>query len=384
MGADDIKNKSNFIAQILASDSLVIYGAGTMGRTVLKCLTEKPYDLSIECFIVKSLDDNADIVDGLPVVDIEHASEYRSSTVLIALNGKYIPEVLNDLKEAGFSDLVPVSFDGDEYTKIRGGWIRSNGILPNNIRYLSDIEEFGKCTHDESSLPDDVNGKFHIYVVHSAFDKVLSETPGDEPYEIGIQVGSALTDKHLFDVRDNIGGDNISEKNRKYCELTGIYWAWKNDRSDYVGFSHYRRKFLLSEEDLAKIIAENIDVVVTEPLLNFVTVRGQYAKDHIVEDWDTFIGVIEDIAPDYLEAAIQVQNGIYYFAYNMYIMKREIFDEYCSFIFPILAKCEELIGSKEDVYQNRYVGFLAERLLSVFLTKNSDYSVAIAEKHFIE
>ena len=43
-------------------------------------------------------------------------------------------------------------------------------------------------------------------------------------------------------------GDNISDKNRYYSELTGIYWAWKNRKEDIVGCCHYRRYFTAKPE----------------------------------------------------------------------------------------------------------------------------------------
>ena len=42
-------------------------------------------------------------------------------------------------------------------------------------------------------------------------------------------------------------GENISDKNPMYCELTAQYWAWKNLDADYYGFCHYRRYFNFSD-----------------------------------------------------------------------------------------------------------------------------------------
>ena len=357
-----LKYWNKTIQTIFNADSIAIYGAGTMGRALRKCLTEAPYNLHLECFIVRSMSDNAETVDGLYVYDITSAEQYKSSLILLAMNGKYIPEAEKDLRNAGFEKLIPISFDGDEWTFIRGNWSCANGLLTGKASYLLD----------------DFTDRLHLYVVHSIYDRALSREIPEEEYEIPIQVGAALTDKIMYPVRDSVGEGNISHKNRQYCELTGIYWAWKNDYADYIGFSHYRRRFQLNDRQIEKIIDGGIDVVVTEPIINFDSVKQQYAKDHHAEDWHIFMQAIHELTPEYAQAVEQVQDGIYYFAYNMFIMK------YCEFIFPILEYCESKIGQREDVYQNRYVGFLAERLLSIFLEKNSEYRVAVAEKTFIE
>lgn len=373
-------DRNKEIEKIKTSDRIVIYGAGTMGKAVYRCLHEAPFDLKIEAFIVRSLEGNPDSIDGISVVALSDAGSYKEALVLVALNGKLIPEVVTDLENCGFIDILPVSFDGDLWTDIRYSWIRANDILPKGVLYLSDQEDGSLESSEDDGKRDDLS----IYVVHSIYDRELSEKSKDKKYEIPIQVGAALTDRHLFPVLDSAGDDSISEKNRQYCELTGIYWAWKNDRSDYVGFSHYRRKFELTEEQMDCFIKAGVDVIVTCPIVNFETVRAQYGKDHIIGDWDTLIDVIKEMAPEYYESALKVQDGIYYYAYNMFIMKRDIFDKYCSFIFPLLAECERRIGERDNVYQNRYVGFLAERLLSVFLTKHDDLKVAMADKRFYE
>lgn len=66
------------------------------------------------------------------------------------------------------------------------------------------------------------------------------EMPKDEMY-IPLHVGEEGKED-LGYIGDNTG-DNISLKNPYFCELTGLYWAWKNLNAEYIGLSHYRRHF---------------------------------------------------------------------------------------------------------------------------------------------
>ena len=66
---------------------------------------------------------------------------------------------------------------------------------------------------------------------------------------IPLFIGSAET-KSLNISKDNTG-DNIADKNSNYCELTAVYWIWKNISTDFVGLFHYRR-FLNFKSDVTK------------------------------------------------------------------------------------------------------------------------------------
>jgi hypothetical protein len=167
--------------------------------------------------------------------------------------------------------------------------------------------------------------------------------------------------------------------------LTALYWIWKNDRSDYAGLCHYRRHFKLDRERLNKLASSDIDVILTIPILNFPNVKATYYNDHVGRDWEIMMDAVREIHPDYYETADAVQNGIYYYAYNMFVARKCIFDSYCEWLFPILDYCENKCVTKNDTYQNRYIGFLAERLLSIYFIHNEDkYKIVLVEKEFFD
>lgn len=358
----------DLITEIIKQGEAIIYGAGVMGRTLMRCLKDAPYNIPVVCFLVGSMEGNPEEIEGIPVLGLDCAAEYREKMILVALHEKYIAEAMKELKNRGFQYLIPMSFDSDLWSSIRGNW------------FLSNQSKIGLLY---AALEKELENDLHVYVVHSVADRVLKEDTRLCSYEIPIQAGAALTDIEMFSVRDS-QGLNISAKNPQYCELTVLYWIWKHDKAKYVGLSHYRRKFVLTEDQVQRLLNSDIDVVATVPVLNIEGVRQQYCHDHDEKDWDTMLEAIAEIHPEYTDAANRIQNGIYYYAYNMFIARREMLDDYCQWLFPILSYCEEKIGIKADSYQNRYIGFLAERLLSIFLEHNRQYKLAIAQKHFIE
>lgn len=360
--------KCDLITQLMKKDEVIIYGAGVMGKALMKCLKDAPYNLPVTCFLVRNMEGNPKEIEGIPVLDLEHATGYGEKTILVALHEKYIEGAMEELRNKGFHQLVPISFDSDVWSNIRGNWLYSNQV------------KSGLVYADLNEVPEN---ELHVYVVHSIADRTLKEESIPRSFEIPIQVGAALTDIEMFPVRDS-QGENISEKNPQYCELTALYWIWKHDRAKYVGLSHYRRKFEITEEQAEKLLNSDIDVVTTVPVLNFAGIRQQYCCDHEEKDWDIMLEAVKKIHPEYVSTADKVQNGIFYYAYNMFIARKEILDDYCEWLFPILSYCEEKIGTKTDSYQNRYVGFLAERLLTIYFEHNRQYKLAIARKHFIE
>lgn len=222
-----------------------------------------------------------------------------------------------------------------------------------------------------------------VYVVKSVYDKKIENVLPPRTYEKEIQVGAALSDKRICPLSDDTG-DNISCKNRQFCELTGLYWIWKHSNNDYIGISHYRRRFDISVDAVKCLFEQNAGVIVTVPVINTAGIGAQYGITHSTHDWEILREEIHQISPEYDDGFRKVENQIYFHAYNMFIMRKDILRRFCDWMFPILFACEERIGIKEDPYQNRYPGFMSERMLNVFLYEHKDeYGIYVANKLYL-
>lgn len=226
------------------------------------------------------------------------------------------------------------------------------------------------------------NIKIMIYVItHKVFEDNIVDR---KHYKI-LHVGANNNCK-LDYLRDDTG-DNITQKNPNFCELTGLYWIWKNgneDLEEITGLVHYRRYFTTPLGDLLytylgikpKILqnekVENAiklhDIILPKRINIMRTLKEFYADLHYGEDLNITREVVSDLCSDYLEAYDAVMNEHYFYHANMMICKKRYFDEYSKWLFKIMFALEERIdiNKYKDSYQKRVFGFISERLLQVW------------------
>ena len=210
------------------------------------------------------------------------------------------------------------------------------------------------------------------------------QMPNDKMY-IPIQVGAEGKEKFGF-ATDNIG-DNISLKNPYFCELTALYWAWKNLDSKYVGLVHYRRYFtmkkkipkdknkkfdIILKENELKNILKNTDVVLPKKRKYYIeNLYDHYKHTMYVEPLDETRKIIEEKYPEYIEEFDKLKKRTSAHMFNMFIMKKEILNEYCKWLFDILFELEKRIDeNKYDSFHARFYGRVSELLLDVWIEKN--------------
>ena len=167
-------------------------------------------------------------------------------------------------------------------------------------------------------------------------------------------------------------GDNISSKNGEFCELTAIYWAWKNLKdADYIGLAHYRRYF---ETKFTSANIEDVfkthDVILAKPYLHDRYNEMKMARTLDMEDEVIFLKVFKKKYPEYEQSLIDYMYGFRDYPYNMFIMRWNLFDEYCKFLFSILFECERLMKPLSYTCSSRRLGYIAEYLLPIFCLHN--------------
>lgn len=260
----------------------------------------------------------------------------------------------------------------------------------------------------ESSSVAMVHPKIYISHFQPAFT-IRSETL------VPIQVGAALSPVRLNMIGDDTG-NNISNENPLYCELTAHYWAWKNDlESTHLGFFHYRRfldikdhknhakdtphgiieeeltdeslaEYGLEDGAIAQIVAAH-DLVIPKPYdvrsAGYRSVEHHYraAPDHRGKDFQVAREVISQISPEYSKFFEKMAKGVLLYPANILIARREIFESYARWIFPVLNAIRLAVDtSGYNRSEMRFVGYLAERLTTVFILKQIEEGKADAIK----
>lgn len=358
---------------------MIIYGAQGYALGAYKAIKVLYPERRVLFFAVTEMGNNPSHLAGLKVKEIGSVSEYFSTEekknieILIATPENVQGDIEKTLDEQGFSNHTGLT------SRLWDEFMTKMNLLTGYFRPLVDGEDGtgGVTTGIVSSV--------RIYMAKSHKDKPLSK-PFDLPgFMTPIQVGAANTDDAIVEVRDNTG-ENISSKNGNYCELTGLYWVWKNllkkrpasegrrdDRvGEYYGFAQYRRILMLSDEHLSKLVEKDIDVVLPYPLYYEPDINAHHERYLKDSDWEALLTALRELQPEYADAVPQILAGDCMYNYNVILAKKDVLRDYCEWLFPILERTEELSDPKGCDRADRYIGYMGETLETLYFMKNSE------------
>ena len=345
---------------------IVIYGAQSIALGAYEAIHNLYPSKEVKCFLVTSQGNNARSLRGIPVVELETYAgmltqgEKDNTEVLIATPENVMPEIEAGLDACGL--YCHVRLTSARWAELMSyHYAASRKFLP--------LAALPVGYHE---------AKLHIFMAKFYKDKPLTTIYQMPEWIIPIQVGAALCEERVADILD-CDGENISAKNVNYSELTALYWIWKNcllkradDENEFYGLSHYRRILDLSEDDRMKLVDNNVDVVLPYPMPYEPNIEMHHKRYLSDQEWEAVLLALEELQPEYASVFPQILEQDYLYHYNIIIAKNKVLDAYCSWLFPILFRIEEINDPEGNKAPNRFIGYVGETLETLYFMRNKD------------
>ncbi len=338
---------------------LYLYGAKSIALGACLAIRQLYPGQQVCGFIVKSLEDNPTTLAGLPVRKLSDVED-KEIHILIATPEDLHEDIISDLHAHGIYHVTCLDSERESL------WME---------QYFKEIHRFPSLhgvSRKRTTEP-----RLCVYAAKSSRDKASQIQERLPDWVQTIWVGAALGGSCEAGERDD-RGENISQKNRNYCELTALYWMWKNkikrdpDNADvYYGLFHYRRTLEIREEDLCRFAADEIDVVLPFPMIHEPDIFEHHTRYLKETDWNAMCQALNELYPEYADAFPAILSQPYFYNYNMLIAKADVLDRYCEWLFPILERTEELSVPRGKERSDRYIGYLGENLLTLYFMYHS-------------
>lgn len=416
---------------------IYIYGAKNIAKRLYPILRDKGYD--IRGFLVTDPGNNPATLFGLPVIHILNLEEKEKAYVVVGVNFMFRRQIVNDLLNKGIYNIVMMHdsyveilrdglgqhviefFDDVNYTPFYSDEVEKDHCVICNLedpqRFKARIPSdwwFGPFMQIDKNLLIGHRlaekfeldwGKFsevgylpgtaksnkeltklcNFYSVRCHVDKPinLSEIPG---YLTEIQAGADLTTSKICSVRDNTG-DNISNRNRDFSECSAFYWIWKNqEKKEYTGVCHYRRHLAASSASLVEEMKKGTDIISTIPTIMYPSI-GEFFDTNFFFDKDRELMIegMSKLFPEYIPTEYKLSKDVIYLANNIFVMKTELFDKMCEFVFGIILYIDDYYREKGFIRGDRYAGYLFEYLYATFVRHHAkELNIAYTNMKFLQ
>ncbi len=352
---------------------LMIYGAKSIALGVCLAVQKLYPGYTVAGFVVKSLRNNPDTLGGLPVWEL-HTVEDKSAYILIGTPEDTHSEIIRDLEDCGLYHYICI--DSRKEAKLMEAYFGEIGRFPSIHKLKKGTKAARMC----------------VYMARYYKDRMLKNTYALPEWICPVSAGAALGSEDQMTDRDD-DGDNISVKNGNYCELTALYWMWKNrlqdsheyaKKAEYYGLYHYRRILDISQEDVLRLQENKIDAVLPFPTVHEPDIFEHHTRYLKEADWQAMMEALEELHPEYAKAYPEILAQPYFYNYNILAAKSSVLQEYCAWLFPILERTEQLSSPKGWERSDRYIGYLGENLLTLyFMYHNQDLNIAHTGRYML-
>jgi len=421
------------VAELAKHKEFFLYGAGEYAHAIYRCLSLDNSTISV---LITEEPAKGQNVFSAPVRSSKTTDIPRDKAIFIATDERQHLEIIKTLHAYNYSNYWPISaetavliyykflskrFDSNLHTyrlhKVASGTAEfyiteccNQGSLPliprwrlrtNNIVFWEETEKFlletnlasyykeyygpYKCIGNTSGKNHTAGNNVQIYMARSIHDIMIGQS--DFPVWLTpVHAGAAFATTSLADVRDD-EGDNISELNVFYSEMSVLYWVWKNiipnvAEDIFLGLCHYRRHFDTGQLLLGKLQSEKVDIVLTCPEINVNGNIEYYFKNGAIKPpvMRLLLDILENSSPEYASSVRRILQCKMLHPFNMCIMKRNWLERYCRWVFDVCAQLHEKC-LQQNLAEKRYLGFITELLLPAFCSHHkNDANIAIVDR----
>ncbi|OWT33513.1 hypothetical protein BGI41_02005 [Methanobrevibacter sp. 87.7] len=212
-----------------------------------------------------------------------------------------------------------------------------------------------------------------IYVISHKEVEDISSDNLYTPLFVGSKGKKTPIDSNGNKYQIDDSGENISSRNPDYAELTGLYWMWKNSSADILGLVHYRRYFMnnnhkINKEEILSYL-NDYDIILPKKIELLKGSYGETYKDsYLIHVLDVTRDVISKKYPDYLDTYDEIIKEDSFFNFNMFIMNKDLLNNYCTWLFTILKDVEHQV---DLTIIKRVLGLVSELIFNVWIRKNN-------------
>ena len=220
-------------------------------------------------------------------------------------------------------------------------------------------------------------------------------------------VGHALHPGLDLGIQTDDTGLNRSAENGCLCELTAIYWLWKNSAADFKGLFHYRRYLSLGmshrgrlryglfrlmrrqlmpvskvgEKEFLRMadgfsrrcpqLCERYDILSTQPCRYTCSV-AEFFNEAVGRYLPIMNAILAERFPEYASTMNALLASRSMTFGNISVMRSDIFDRYCTMLFGVIDAVIEEVERSDDPnlkadFLNRKAGYLGELLTACFI-----------------
>ncbi len=347
-----------------------LYGAGVVAYGAYKAVQEL-FDITVQGFLVTDRGGQPDKIEGIAVHSLKEIEAENSRIfILIATPEEYHSSIEQTLEAARF--FHHMRLDSHMEYLLMGNYLKKI----RNLKLIEDLDSY--LTGGIIQKNCDSVG---VYMAVSHKDRPLDKQYDEKAWVKKVQAGAALTQDKLCGITDDGFNGSLSMENELYGELTVTNYVWKHSKYSITGLFHYRRILKVSEAQISLLDKGLADVILPLPFVCCPDASGQYGRYLLKQDIDIMRKVLQEQEREHFREIQKILSMPYLYNYNMLIARKEVFEDYCAWMFPILKEVACRCEKERRNRMPRYIGRIGEVLTSIYFMRNvKGWKIVHAEK----